>query len=179
MNSTLFTQFAAEEAEAKGLAALGLDSKAFIVQLITFLLVFYVLRRFVFKRVVDLLETRQAKIDEGLSLTTKLSEEKAKLDKDAAKVRQEARKEAEEIVASSHAQAKALVKEAEDAAQLKADAIVADAQKKIADEANRARRQLEKEMVDLVVEATEAVTREKLDAKKDGVLIANALKGQA
>ncbi len=72
-----------------------------------------------------------------------------------------------------------MVKEAEETAQTKADAIVEEAHQKIADETPRARRDLEKEMVGLVIDATEAVTREKLDAKKDNALIENALKGRA
>ena len=46
-------KFGAEGADgASGFGALGLDGRAFIVQLITFLLVFYILNKFVFGRVV-------------------------------------------------------------------------------------------------------------------------------
>ncbi|MGI9027873.1 MAG: F0F1 ATP synthase subunit B [Candidatus Saccharimonadales bacterium] len=179
MLNTLVTRFGAEEAEASGFAALGFDPKAFIIQLITFLLVFYVLRRFVFQRIVDMLEKRRLTIEEGVNLTSKLSEEKVKLDAEIIKIRKKAREEADEIIAATHQQTKDMIKQAEEAAETKSKAIVETAHKKIEDETARARRNLEKEMVELVIEATEAVTREKLDAKKDNALINQALKGQA
>jgi len=179
MFNTVLSQFAAEESEASGFAALGFDVKAFLIQLITFLLVFYILKRYVFGRIIDLLEKRQAKIDEGLKLTSQLTEEKAKLDQEAAKLRTNARKEADALIAATHEQTKTMIREAEATASERAENIVEEARKKIDDETARARRNLEREMVDLVIEATEAVTKEKLDAKKDNALIANALKGRA
>lgn len=181
MLNNFVTTFAAEEAgaEASGFEALGFDPKAFIIQLVTFLLVFYILKRYVFGRIVDTLEKRRLKIEEGMALTNKLTEEKKKLDEEVTKIRKQARREAEEIIASTHQHTTVMIKEAETAAKTRAEAIVKEAHKRIDDETARARRNLEKEMVNLVIEATEAVTREKLDAKKDNALITNALKGQA
>jgi F-type H+-transporting ATPase subunit b len=179
MTNTLLTQFAAEEAEASGIAALGFDLKAFIIQLVTFLLIFYILKRFAFGRIVDLLEKRRQTIEDGVTLSAKMAQEKEKLDKEVARLRAEARRESEQLLDDTKAQAIAILKEAETNAAERANQIIEEARAKIDDETARARRNLEKEMVDLVVEATEAVTREKLDAKKDGVLITEALKGRA
>lgn len=177
---TVITQFAADEAEsATGIAALGIDARAFIIQLVTFLFVYLILRKFVFKRIVDALHKRQQTIDQGVKLTTQLTSEKEALDREIADAHKKARKEADKIISDSHAEAKAMLKDAEVAAQAKATAIIEDAHKKIEDDVLRARRDLEKEMVELVVQATEAVSREKLDAKKDNALITSALKGQA
>ena len=173
------TQFAAEEAEASGFEALGFDPKAFLIQLVTFLLVFYILKRFAFGKIVEMLETRRKTIEEGVGLTAKMREEKEKLEKEIALKRAEARREADQVIAASQAQTAGIIKEAEDAAKEKAERILADAKQKIEDETARAKRDLEREMVDLVIEATEAVTRQKLDAKKDNQLIADALKGRA
>lgn len=179
MTNILLTQFAAEEAEASGIAALGFDPKAFLIQLITFLLIFYILKRFAFKRIVDLLEKRRKTIEEGVTLSAKMAQEKEKLDKEISRLRVEARKDAEQLLDDTKAQATVVLKEAEASAAERANQIIEEARAKIDDETARARRKLEKEMVGLVVEATEAVTREKLDAKKDGVLITEALKGRA
>lgn len=179
MTNILLTQFAAEEAEASGIAALGFDPKAFLIQLITFLLIFYILKRFAFGRIVDLLEKRRKTIEDGVTLSAKMAQEKEKLDKEVSRLRVEARKDAEQLLDDTKAQATAILKEAEANAAERANQIIEEARAKIDDETDRARRKLEKEMVGLVVEATEAVTREKLDAKKDSVLITEALKGRA
>jgi F-type H+-transporting ATPase subunit b len=180
MFNVIVTQFGAENAgEASGFQALGFDPKAFLIQLITFLLVFYVLKRFAFGKIVELLETRRKTIEEGVGLTAKMREEKEKLEKEIAHQRAEARREADKVIANSQAQTAEIIRQAEDTAKEKADKILADAKQKIEDETARARRNLEREMVDLVIEATEAVTRQKLDAKKDNELITDALKGRA
>jgi F0F1-type ATP synthase membrane subunit b/b' len=78
----------------------------------------------------------------------------------------------------THERAGAIIKEAEDRAQAKVDGMMKDATKRITEESARARRKLEAEVVDLVIEATEVVAGEKLDAKKDAKLLESALKGQ-
>jgi F-type H+-transporting ATPase subunit b len=175
----LITRFGAEETEAaSGIGALGLDGKAFVIQLITFLLVFYILNKFVFGKVVDLLEKRRKTIEEGVRLTTKMQSEKEKLDQEIALTHQEARKQADEVIASSRQQAADILKQAEDSALAKADKIIADAKDKIEEETQKAKRNLEKDMVELVIAATEEVTREKLNARKDRVLVSSVLKEQ-
>lgn len=178
MFNTFLTRFAAED-EASGFQALGFDPKAFLIQLITFLIIFYILKKYVFGRVVDMLEKRRQTIEEGVNLTAKLSQEKEALDVEITEARKRARLEADEVLAASHAQATQMVKDAEAAAAVKAANIVSEAQKKIEEETARARRKLEHEMVGLVAEATEVLVGQKLDTKKDADLITRALRSQS
>ncbi len=175
----IFTQFAAEESGVSGFGALGIDAKAFLIQLVTFLLVFFVLRKYVFGRVVKLLDERQRTIEKGVRLTNEMSVAKSKLEEEISAARKNARAEADKMLADAHEQAGATLKEAEDAAQRKVDAILSDAHKKIEEETERARRNLEKDLVELVIQATEIVAREKISPKKDSELIEKALKEQA
>lgn len=180
MTDILITRFATEQAsEASGFAALGFDPKAFLIQLITFLFVFYILKRFVFGRIVDLLEKRRQTIEDGVRLTNEIKAEKEKLEIEVTKIQKEARKHADEVLANSQQQASTMLKEAEEAAQKKIDVLLADAQKKIEEETKRAKQAVEKEAVDLVIRATEVIAREKISASKDKDLIARALKGQS
>ena len=172
-------QFANGEAEqASGISALGLEPKAFLIQFITFLLVFFVLKKYVFQRIVDTLEKRRKTIDDGLRLTSEALEEKQKLEKEIAVAHREARKQSDEIIAASKDQADGIISSAEQKASAKAEAILDDAKKKIEEEKQRAKRSLESDMVDLVVQATEFVAKERIDSKKDKQLITEALKGQ-
>jgi F-type H+-transporting ATPase subunit b len=142
-------------------------------------LVFYILKRYVFGRVVDLLEKRRETIEQGVKLTTELTAEREKLDAQLVESRKKARQEADRILAETHERAGAMLKEAEESAHRKIDNMMLDARKRITEETERSRRALQGEIVDLVVKATEAVASEKIDAKKDSDLIARALKGQA
>lgn len=171
--------FSAAEPEPEGLAALGIDGQAFVVQLITFLLVFAVLYKFVFVRVVDLLEKRRKTIEEGVQLTTEMKAEREKLEQEIAKAHKQAREEADQLLAATKDQSDGIIRQAEEKASVKVETMLTEAKKKITDETQKARRNLEKDIVDLVVAATEQVSREKLDDAKDRALVSSVIKEQA
>jgi len=179
MIHSLVTRFGAETAEKEGIAALGFDPKAFLIQLVTFLLVFYVLKRFVFGRVVQMLENRRKTIEEGVKLSQEAKAQAEKLELEIIEARKQARKQADELLAATKDQADGIIRTAEQSASAKAENILSEANKKITEETERARRALERETVELVIQATEAVSREKLDAKKDAALIKDALRAKA
>lgn len=174
------TTLASTEAEsASGIAALGIDGKAFIIQLITWILVFLVLRHFVFRPIVNVLEKRRETIEDGVRLTNEMRTEKEKLEVEITRIQKEARKHADEVLANSQQQAGTILKEAEESAQKKIEMLLTEAQKKIEEETKRAQQTVEKEAVDLVIRATEVIAHEKITASKDKALIARALKGQS
>ncbi len=177
MIQLLVTHFA-EEATTSGIGALGINPGAFIIQLISFLLVFLLLKKFAFAPIIKALEERRQVIDDGVKLGQKLEKERAKQDEEVAKVMREARHEADKIIATGHKEAREVLRDAEKVAAKKAEAILADAQARITEEEAGSRRKLEKDIVGLVSEATEVVVGEKLDAAKDAKLIDKALKGK-
>lgn len=168
------TQFADS---TSGLGALGIDGKALIIQLITFVLAFLALQHWAFKPIVKIMERRRETIEKGVHLGEQMKKEQAELEEKVAKSLHEARAQADGIVANAHAQARQTIQDAEDKASEKADGIIASAQDRIAQDTARARKQLEQDVVNLVSEATEAIIDEKVDAKKDAALIDKALKG--
>lgn len=173
--TTNLTTFAAESSES-GLSALGVDPKAFLIQLITFVLVFLVLRRYAFVPIVKVLRERRETIESGVRLGEEMQKERAKLDAEVEKALRQARQEADGIIASAQDTARQTVREAEDKARDKAAGILKDADSRIAQDTARARQQLEKELVGLISDVTEAIIDEKVDAKKDAQLIERALK---
>ncbi len=171
-------QFAAtESAEKSGIAVLGIDPKAIALQLITFGLLFVILKRFAFKPIIGMLEQRRKTIDAGVRLGQKMTAEKEKLDEEVEKILHAARAEADKIIAASHQEAGQLIKEAEETITRKTDTMLSDARARIADDTKKARLSLERDMVRLVAEATEIVLQEKVDARKDASLLERALKG--
>lgn len=172
---TQITNFAAE---SSGIGALGINGKAFIIQLITFLLAFLVLKRYAFKPIAKVLDERRETIESGVKLGEDMQKERIKLDEKVAKILQDTRVEADTIIAGAQDVARQTVREAEDKARDKADGIIKQAESRIDQDTARARKQLEKELVGLVSDATEAIIGEKVDAKKDAQLIERALKEQ-
>lgn len=168
------TTFAAEE--SSGLGALGVDGKAFLIQLITFLLAFLVLKRYAFKPVIKVLNERRDTIEQGVRLGEEMQKERSKLEQEVEKTLHEARQQADEILAAANDASRQTIQEAEEKARKKADGVLEAAEARIVQDTARARQQLEKELVGLVADATEAVIGEKLDAKKDAQLIERSLK---
>jgi F-type H+-transporting ATPase subunit b len=174
----LFAATEAAEAGGSPLKDLGIDGRSFLVQLITFLLVFVILKKFAFKPITKLLAERRQVIDDGVRMGLKMEKEKAKLDEQVAAITREARHEADKIIANAHKEAREVVREAEKGAQRKVDSMLSDAEARIGEEQAQSRRNLEKELVGLVSEATETIVGEKVDASKDAELVKRAMKGQ-
>ncbi len=159
-----------------GVGALGFSGGAFLVQLITFVLAFLVLKRWAFKPIVRVMKQRREIIERGVHLGEKLEKEKEELDLKVEQLLGEARTKADAIVLEAQEEARQMIHEAEVAARQKVDNIVADAQVKIDLETAQAKAKLEKQIVGLIAEATEAIIEEKIDAKKDANLISQFLK---
>ena len=171
----LLTVFAQGE-ESQGIAALGIDPLAILAQATTFLVLFLIIKKFALNKIVATLEKRRTTIDDGVRLGREMEAEKERLEERIEQALQKARMEADKVIAQSHEEAGAIVKQAEVNASQKVDNMLADAHNKIEEEIVKARVGLENEMRVLVAEATEVIIDEKLDAKKDASLLDRALK---
>lgn len=176
MNITnILTTFGATE-EAGGIAALGIDPLAILAQAATFLILFFIIKKFALDKIVTTLEKRRQTIEDGVKLGREMEEEKEKLEERIEKSLHKARIEADKIIAAAHEESGSIIKEAEVMAGRKADSILADAHNRIDEDIQIARRGLEQEMRELVAEATEVILEEKLDASKDSKLLDKALR---
>jgi F-type H+-transporting ATPase subunit b len=172
-------QFAAEGTghtePTGGIAALGLDAKAFVFQLLTFILVLLFLRKYVYGKLVDTLEARRTEVLGSLEAAKQATDDLEKAEAKIEKLLAEARQESADIVATAHKEAVALVEEAESKAQKKAEHIVHEAKAELDGEVLKARTVLQKEAKALVAEATEKIIGQKLTGPADEKLIEQAL----
>jgi len=156
--------------------ALGLNWTLLIEQAIAFLILVWILGKFVYPVLIKSIDTRREQIEAGIK---EAQESHAALEKAEAKVEEllaQARSEADEILARSHQEAGAMVAEAESKAQHRAEQIVTDARAQLETDVIKAREALKKDTIALVATATERVIDEKLDERKDASLITKALK---
>jgi F-type H+-transporting ATPase subunit b len=173
---TNVTTFASES--SSGIGALGVDGKALVVQLVTFVLAFLVLRRYAFGPIMKVLNERRNTIEEGVRIGEQMKKDEAELEARKERELAEARKKAEGIISDANETSRQMVREAEDKAHQKAAGILKEADERIESETQRARKQLQGELVGLISDATEAIIGEKVDAKKDAQLIERALQEQ-
>lgn len=170
------TQFGAAESSS-GIGALGISGSSLVIQLITFVLAYLVLRRFAFGPILKILNDRRVTIETGVLLGEEMQKERVELSRKVSEALHKARAEADGILAEAQNVARTTIREAEDKARGKAADIVKDAETNADQAIVRARKALESELVGLISDATEAIIDEKVDAKKDAQLIDKALAG--
>lgn len=155
---------------------LGIDPQAFIIQLITFVIAFLVLRKWAFGPIVKMLDERRKLIEGGISLGESMRAKEIELEAKVASAIHDARAQADDIIATAEADAKKAVQAAEDAARIRADGIISEAKAQIRLESEREGKRLESKIVELVSDVSEAIIGQKVDAKKDAALINKALR---
>jgi len=173
MNPALLTHFGAS---STGIGALGFSGQAFLIQLVTFILAYLVLRKYAFGPILAMMERRRETIKSSVDLAAQLQKEKVELDEKVEKTLHEARVKADDIIAQAQDSGRQAVRDAEEKARQKTTGILAEAESRIVQDTSRARKQLEKELVSLIADTTEAIIEEKVDAKKDAQLIERSLK---
>jgi F-type H+-transporting ATPase subunit b len=176
----MLTQFnlVADTSSSSGIGSLGIDAKALVIQLITFLLAFWVLQHWAFKPIVKIMEQRRKTIEDGVTLGEQMKKDKAALESKVAETLAKARTEADGIIADASDTARQVVRDGEEKAQEKAAVIVKEGEERAAAEMTRARKKLEGQIIGWVSDATEAIIGEKVDAQKDAAIIDRMLKEQ-
>lgn len=159
--------------------ALGLNLKLLVEQSVAFLILVWILGKFVYPALISAIDARRDQIEAGIK---EAQESQAALERAETKVEEllaAARKDADDLLARSHQEAGAMIAEAETKAKQRADQIVTDARAQLETDIAKARQMLKAETVQLVAAATEHVVREKMDDKKDAALIKDALTERA
>ncbi len=172
---TTYIQFASEQASSGGLGALGINLQGFLFQLITFVLVLLLLRKFVYGKLVETLEARRNAVLESLDNAKEAAAQLEKTNEKTAKLLKDAQDEAADIVAGARHEAAKVVEDASAKAASRAEHLLEQAQARIESEVASAKLELKQEMLGLVASATEKVIDTKLDAKKDAELVKKAL----
>jgi F-type H+-transporting ATPase subunit b len=154
---------------------LGIDWKLLIAQGVNFLILLYILKRFVYKPMLAFLDERAGKIESGLHNAEAASKRLEEAEKEHGTLLADAQKQARSIVEEA-----LLVAKKRDAEQLEKTkeevaTLLEAGQKNIAEESARALREAKKELGNLVVLATEKLVGIKVDTEKDNDLIQKSL----
>jgi F-type H+-transporting ATPase subunit b len=153
------------------LAQLGLNLGYLLVQIVCFFIIFVVVRAWIVKPLLSMLEKRRAKLEQGL--------EDARI---AAEARANAEKEADKIKAEAQAKAARTVSEATERADAAMASVKADAEKglvkereamlaEVAEERNRMLADLRGQVAAISIAAAQRLIGEAVDAKRQHALL--------
>ena len=151
--------------------ALGINLGLLIVQLIAFAIVFLTLNAWVYKPILDMMESRKQKIAQGLEDARVAADARANAEKEAAKVLAEAQAEASKVVREATERAASAGKDVKAAAEAEAakarEAAMAEAEL----ERNRILGDLRGQVAALAIAAANKLVGDALDEKKQHALI--------
>lgn len=150
---------------------LGLNLGYIFVQIFNFLILFIVLRAWVYKPILGLLEKRRKVIAEGIENARVAAEARANAEKEAAKILAEAQAEANRIVREATERAQAATKDVRAAAEAEAARIIESAKADAEAERNRILGDLRGQIAALAIAATQKLLGEALDEKRQHALI--------
>ncbi|MCL2109988.1 F0F1 ATP synthase subunit B [Microgenomates group bacterium] len=159
------------------IGALGLDVKNLIAQLVNFAIIYWILKKFAWDKIVALLEKRQKEITDGIDNARRAEETLVVSDQKKEKILLAAKKEAKELLTQAQAQAEQIKSEALNEAREQAARVLAQSELQLAREKETMLTQVQEQMADLVVMGVERVTGQQVEAKKiDQVYLQEGLK---
>lgn len=177
--STAAVEATAPEHSQSLFSALGIDWKLLIEQALAFLILVFLLGKFVYPALMKAVDDRREQIEAGMKEAKEAEEALGKAEEKVAEMLAEARKEADDMLTRTQQEANTVVADAEEKAKTRADQIVAEAREQLDRDVRKAREALKKDTVELVALATEKIVGEKLDTQKDAKLITQAIQEKA
>ena len=153
------------------LGGFGINTWAFISQLVSFAIVFLLLWRWGFPVIVRMLERRQAVIREGIENANKARRDLEEATVRAERVLLEARKQAQETIAQAAQLAEREAIRIQEEAQARAAQIEQQQIARIQQEAARARAELSRLVVNLSISAASKVISKSVDTKDNRRLV--------
>jgi F-type H+-transporting ATPase subunit b len=130
--------------------------------LVTFVAVFFILRRYAFGPIAKALSDREHSIDEALKSAARAKEEMQMLQADNRKLLDEARQEREVMLKKAKESAENLITEAKNKAIAEGNKMIEDARLTIRQEQQSAIENIRKQVSELSVEIAEKVLRNQL-----------------
>jgi F-type H+-transporting ATPase subunit b len=158
-----------------GIADLGINVPILIGQTLSFLFLLTLLRLFVYKPVLKMLDERRERIQAGLSAAERGRAAGEEASRAAAAALDEARREGQTVVANAQQVAQRLQDDARTQAQQQQEAMLERARVEIQQERDAAIAELRKEFADLTISAAEKVIGQSLDRQAHQRLIDQAL----
>ena len=136
----------------------GFDWKIFFSQVISFVIVALVLRRFAYKPILAVLEERRQRIAEGLLNAEKIKQQLAEAEQRHAEILAKANAQAQKMIDDARESAEHVAERQQQEAVAAAEQIMAKAREASAIEHERTMTELKRELGRLVVDTTAKVT---------------------
>ncbi len=145
----------------------GIEPILLLAQIVNFLIILFVLKKFFYKPIVKMLEDRRKRIEESLKNADAIEEKLKATEEKSALILDNARKNAEDILAEAKAEAQRIADAAGVEARLAQEETLKKTMEQIVSEREKMQKDLEAQTLDLVVATVKKVLGRNLkDAEK-------------
>ena len=156
---------------------LGINPIFLLSQIVSFFVLAFLLRRFAYKPVLDMLEKRRQRIEQGLEDARLAEEARANAETESQQILEQARTEAQGIVAEAKRRGEAEATEAIETARGQAQAVLDEARAKAQSERDRLLGEMRGQIAALALAAANQLVGEALDERRQMQLVAEFFSG--
>ena len=156
---------------------LGINLGYFLVQTFNFLILLVVLRVWVYKPLVGMLEKRRQSIAQGLEDARVAAEARANAEKEAEKIIADANRQSGQIVAEARDRAEVAARDVRASAEVEAGKSREKAMAEVEEERNRILGDLRGQIAGISIAAAQKLVGEALDEKRQHALLAEFFSG--
>lgn len=158
-----------------GFASLGINLPLLVVFVINFIILVVLLRLFLYKPVLKMLDERAKRIQEGMELAEATQKEYEQAKNEVQKQIEKGRQEAQALIAQALQTGERLKEESREEAVKQAQSILDRTRAELESEREKIIEGLRKEFVEIAILAAEKVIQETLDREKHRKLIEDTL----
>ena len=153
----------------------GIDPILLGAQIVNFLIVLLILRKFLYKPILDTLKNRRDKISDGLLLTEEARVRLEKIEKDEKNILKNAKDEGKKLIDDAKKEATEMIQKAQFEAKMQAERLIGEAKLQINLEAKETEKKLANNISRLAIELIEKSSLELFGKKEQEIVMKNAL----
>lgn len=156
------------------LSKVGFDWQVALANLVNFLVIFFILKTFVFRPVGDIINKRKETIEKGLIDAEDAKSKLANAENESESIIIQAKKDAENIIVESREEGRRVRERIEEDARAKESEIIKIAKEKAELEHVKMLNEVRSEAVDLVLDTTTAILKKEMTEKEHELYIEKA-----
>jgi F-type H+-transporting ATPase subunit b len=139
----------------------------FFWQLLIFVGLILILKKFAWKPILDTLNERENSIKESLESAQKAKDEFSKIKADNDKIISDAKKERDSIISDAKKTGREIIEESKNSAKLESEKIIENAKESIRTEKDLILKDLKSQVVDLSIEIASKILKKELNEKQN------------
>jgi F-type H+-transporting ATPase subunit b len=159
----------------QALTNIGFDWRVALANLINFLIVFWLLKKFLFSKLQIVLVDRRERIQKGLDDARKAETELAMAEEQKERILDAAKQAANEIIAEARQVEKEIVSQATKKAQSEAHAMISRAEVQIEEKRSVMEKEIRSQTATMIVEGVKKVLQEEIDEERGAKLIERSI----